>query len=78
MPMPEECPDSTVSKINSVLRKLTLNMKGKVGEICLRLCNMCEESNLQSIFKYQDDLTIWLMIEMEKIPYFKNLTLQTK
>ena len=37
-------------------------------------------SNLfrKQIFKYQDDLTIWLMIEMEKIPYFKNLTLQTK
>ena len=37
-------------------------------------------SNLfrKQIFKYQDELTIWLMIEMEKIPYFKNLTLQTK
>lgn len=29
----------------------------------------------KQIFKYHDDLTIWLMIEMEKIPYFKNLTL---
>ena len=32
----------------------------------------------KQIFKYQDELTLWLMIEMEKIPYFKNLTLQTK
>ena len=32
----------------------------------------------KQIFKYQDKLTMWLMIEMDKIPYFKNLTLQTK
>ena len=30
------------------------------------------------IFKYQDELTMWLMIEMDKIDYFKHLSLLTK
>ena len=32
----------------------------------------------KQIFKYQDELTLWLMLEMDKIPYFRELTLQTK
>ena len=30
------------------------------------------------MFKYQDELSMWLMIEMDKIDYFRNLTLATK
>lgn len=33
---------------------------------------------LNQMFKYQDDLTIWLMIEMDKIAFFRSLTLATK
>ena len=32
----------------------------------------------KQIFKYKDPLTTWLFIEMEKIPYFRNLSLLTK
>jgi len=30
------------------------------------------------VFKYNDELTMWLMVEMEKVPYFRTLTLATK
>ena len=32
----------------------------------------------KQIFKYNDELTLWLMMEMDKIRYFRNLTLLTK
>ena len=32
----------------------------------------------KQIFKYHDPLTTWLFMEMEKIQYFKNLSLITK
>jgi quercetin dioxygenase-like cupin family protein len=32
----------------------------------------------KQIFKYQDELTVWLMMEMNKIDYFRPLSLQTK
>jgi len=37
-------------------------------------------SNLfkKQIFKYQDPLTTWLFMEMEKITYFRNVSLLTK
>lgn len=30
------------------------------------------------MFKYQDELTMWLMIEMDKVNYFRNLPLLSK
>ena len=32
----------------------------------------------KQITKYQDELTMWLQIEMDKIPYFRSLSLLTK
>lgn len=32
----------------------------------------------KQIYKYSDELTLWLNIEMDKIPYFRYLSLDTK
>ena len=32
----------------------------------------------KQIYKYQDELTLWLNVEMNKIPYFRTLTLDTR
>ena len=40
-------------------------------------CNFKEAWSNQ-MFKYQDELSLWLMIEMDKISYFRALTLNTK
>ena len=37
-----------------------------------------KEAWSNQMFKYQDELSMWLMIEMDKIDYFRNLTLATK
>ena len=37
-----------------------------------------KEAWTNQMFKYNDDLSMWLMMEMDKINYFRNLTLVTK
>jgi len=37
-----------------------------------------KEAWSNQMYKYQDDLTMWLAIEMDKIPYFRSLSLSTK
>jgi len=57
----------------------TLAMLKKVHytELCKTFDSMAPLFKKQ-IFKYQDEQTAWLMIEMDKIDYFKSLSLLTK